>query len=335
MDIEFAFTNMQSALTQNLPQDLANESIKMWNIVKEKSPYTKERIIIKYINIISKSWKYIHDNGDAIINHRSKLKSIIDLVLKPLIAPFRTIEKWLENYTSTYFLQFIQGITLFHEDGIDEPSIPAYHRASSCGPKRADDDYNLANINCKEYIDIADLFRKKRNSWNCYLERKIYDEMYINILNIFEQNFGHRLQLRHIEMNNFESCFPLLYFNFISINVLWNELIPIGLEIKYKVRDTPDGNFKTIIEKYQKKFNEESYLSAVSCLKSTQENNQENNRIITEHLTQSVFKHNVNWTILYQNQDGGTIKNKIKNNLETMKVSARNKYIRVPILKSS
>jgi hypothetical protein len=335
MDIEFAFTNMQSAVTQNLSQDLANESIKMWNIVKEKSPYTKERIIIKYINIISKSWKYIHDNGDATINHRGKLKSIIDLVLKPLIAPFRTIEKWLENYTSVYFLQFIQGITLFHDEPNDEPNIPAYHRSASCGPKRADDDYNLANINCKEFNDLNDLFRKKRNSWNCYLERKIYDEMYITILNIFEQNFGHRLQLRHIEMNNFESCFPLLYFNFISINVLWTELIPIGLEIKYKVRDTPNGNFKTIIEKYQKKFNEESYLSTVSCLKSTQENNQENNRIITEHLTQSVFKHNVNWTILYQNQDGGTNKNKIKNNLQTMKVSARNKCIKIPILRSS
>lgn len=329
MDIEFAFTNMLFAVTQNLPQDLSDTSIKMWNIVKEKSPYTKERIIIKYINIISKSWKYIHDNGDAIINNRGKLKSIIDLVLKPLIAPFRTIEKWLENYTSTYFLQFIQGITLFHEDSIGEPNIQAYHRTASCGPKRADDDYNLANINCKEFNDLNDLFRKKRNSWNCYLERRIYDEMYINVLNIFEQNFGHRLQLRHIEMNNFESCFPLLYFNFISINVLWNtELIPIGLEIKYKVRDTPNGKFKTIIEKYQKKFNEESYLSSVSCLKSIQENN----RIVTEHLTQSVFKHNVNWTILYQNQVGGT--NKIKNNLQSMKVSVRNKYIKVPILNS-
>jgi hypothetical protein len=323
MDIKLAFTSMLSAITLKSSQNLADGSIKMWNIVKEKSYYDRERIIIKYIDVITKAWKYIDENGNDIIKVRSKLKSIIDLVLKPLIKPFRTIEKWLENYTSDYFLKFIQGITLFHDH--DLLDTPAYHRSESCGPKNADDEYNLANINCIDFTDIQDLFRKRRNSWNCYLERRIYDDMYRTILNIFEQNFGHRLQLRHIEVNNLESCFPLMYFNFIQVKVLWApDLIPIGLEFTYTLRDNPEGPFKIVIENYHKKFNEESYLSTVSCEKITEDNG----NITSHRVTQSVFKQKIQWAF----QSGGGSNNLLKNNLQDMMKSAREKHIRVPIL---
>jgi len=275
MDIELAFTSMLNAITLKSSQNLADGSIKMWNIVKEKSDYDKERIIIKYIDVITKAWKYIDENGN------DKLKSIIKSVFKPLIQPFRTIEKWLENYTSDYFLKFIQGITLFH-------------------------DHNLDNIN--------DLFRKKRNCLSFYLERKIYDDMYRTILNIFEKNFGHKL-------DNFESVFSLPNFNFIQVKVLWtDDLIPIGLEFKYNLID------RIFIEKYNKTFDQGSYFSDVSCIRITKEDN----NIISQHFTQSILKQKIQWDFL--EIDVGSANSIFKNNLQDMMKSAREKHIRVPIL---
>ena len=349
IQIELTFANILSATTfsgqvqtrvqiQQSNQQLADESLKMWDLFREKTDYLKERIIMKKLDTISKTWKYIEDHRSNYIylqGQRKKLYYLIDMVYKPMIDPHRTIEKWLEAYTSSYFLQFIQGITLFENEDDHDPGKPAYHRQTSCGPNRANETYNLANINCSQHMNLEDLFRKRRNSWNCYVERRIYDEMYKTILNIYEQNFGHRLQLRHIENNNFQSCFPLLYFNFIQIIVLWNaEFIPIGLQFVYKERDDPNGDFRTVIEKYSKEFNHGTYLSNVSCEKIIELGE----RVHAKHYTQSVLKQhqNLRWAF-YGNalrfEGGGETndkaKRKSKNNLQAMVKSARNRHVRV------
>lgn len=346
MDIQFelTFANILSATTfpgevqtqaqiQESNQKLVDESLKMWDLIKEKTDYLKERVIIKKIDTISKTWKYIEDHRPNYVylhGQRRKLYCLIDMVYKPMIEPSRTIEKWLEAYASSYFLQFIQGITLFENEDDPNPGKPAYHRQTSCGPNRATEAYHLANINCSQHVNLEDLFRKRRNSWNCYVERRIYDDMYKTILNIYEQNFGYRLQLRHIENNNFESCFPLLYFNFIQIMVLWNsEFIPIGLQFVYKERNKTDEPYRVVIEKYSKEFNHGTYLSNVSCEKIIDLGE----RIHAKHYMQSVLKQheNLRWSFYGTRLEGGgeKNKNKIKSNLQAMAKSARNKHVLV------
>ena len=323
MEIDFLFIKLLDAIGH--PQLLANESLRLNNFLLIKDLFDKERIIIKYLDTIVKTWQYIDNNENVVIvyNKKStKLRALIDSVFKPLISPHKTVEKWLENYTSEYFLHFIQGITLF-QDYPESQAIekPAYHRISSCGPKNADDTYNLKNINCKNLIDAKELFRRRRNSWNCYLERKIYDEMYKKILNKYEQNFGHRFQMKHIEVNNFESFFPLMYFNFIQISMQWSpDLIPISVELKYKIRET--GNFRIVIEKYSKTFVGESYLNQVNCSRFIEEND----RIATQHMIQSVFKQNIQWTSKISSGGGIDISRKKEtNNLQSLIKCARNK----------
>ena len=206
-----------------------------------------------------------------------QLRSIIDLVFKPLVEGKSSMSSWIDAYASKYFLMFIQGITLFSTDGDDigrSISKPAYHRLASCGPHHADPAYDDMNLNCDGVdVDIIELQRRRRNSWNCFVERKIYQEMYIRIRNLTEQDFGHRFRMRHVEQRLFQSCFPLLHVDMGAVTITWSaDMIPIEMKMMYNVRlphpsTGTDGAFHMVVETYKKTFGESSYILDVSCEK--------------------------------------------------------------------
>jgi hypothetical protein len=79
--------------------------------------------------------------------------------------------------------------------------------------------------------------RRKRNVWNCYIERVIYDQIYKYIMQVDEQDFGHRYQLRYVRQEMFETCYKLNEFYMYDIHVSMDEtyLVPISLELHYRV----------------------------------------------------------------------------------------------------
>jgi hypothetical protein len=206
-----------------------------------------------------------------------QLRSIVDLVFKPLVEGMSSMSSWMDSYVTKYFLMFIQGITLFASDGDNvgrSIGRPAYHRLASCGPHNADRTYDNDNLNCDGVdVDIVELQHRRRNSWNCFIERKIYQEMYMRIRNIIEQDFGHRFRMRHVEQRLFQSCFPLLHVSMGAINITWSaDMIPIEMKMAYKVRlphpsTGTDGAFHTVVETYKRTFVQAGYELDVSCEK--------------------------------------------------------------------
>lgn len=205
-----------------------------------------------------------------ITNERVPLRSLIKTHLQPFIDGANDIEVFIKNFVTRQFLLFIQGITLFREDGDDvigdALGRPAYHRQASCGPDNADKQYKLNNLSCLGVQDADELRRRMRNIWNCHLERNIYNEMYIKYFG--EQNFGHAFQKRHVERDLFSSCFALGKFALLTIRVSkWDENIPCQLEIVYmkKLDSNVETNFDIVTEKYTRMHKDGLYLTDVYC----------------------------------------------------------------------
>ena len=271
-DNDFRF--LKSAVDLDDPQRVSNALCHVYDVMQQLDEFNRERAIIKSYNSMHDAWMYVSrpDRRQTIVrvqNKPRKLHSLVELVLKPLVNKKSTMVEWIESYISKYFLMFIQGITLFASDGNDiGPNIgkPAYHRTASCGPKHADATYALMHLNCTGINEIEELQRRRRNSWNCFIERRVYQEMYIYLRGLAEQNYGHMFQMRHIQENVFETCYPLMHINVSSINVTWSiDAIPIAMELTYNTRMPHDGEFYTVVEKYTRTFSGTSYSSGVSC----------------------------------------------------------------------
>ena len=245
-------------------------------------------------------------------NAPRKLQSIIDTILKPLINKMPTLVVWIEAYVSKYFLMFIQGITLFQSDGADANNIgpnigiPAYHRAASCGPNGAGDAYDRNNLDCTGIdLDIVELQRRRRNAWNCFIERRIYEEMYVYVRGILEQNFGHRYRMRHVEQNLFQTCFPLMHVNVGEVVITWTDFVPLSVKVTYYMRMPLDdqnvnGAFYAVSEIYTRTFLGPFYTANVSCQK--QVISPDDYSTETMFKVQNFFAKTENWTMT---QSGG------------------------------
>ena len=153
--------------------------------------FDRVQAIMSHRVIFQKTWDYALDplnrkKSIVLDGANRKMQSIIDIVLKPMLGKSSTLLAYVESVVSRYFLLFIQGITLFHDDGPDiigKMGKPAYHRSASCGPKNATVQYKQENLSCdKQNVqDVDEIRRRKRNSWNCMIERKMYNLSLIHI----------------------------------------------------------------------------------------------------------------------------------------------------------
>jgi hypothetical protein len=196
---------------------------------------------------------------------------MIDLVLKPMIAGCRTLKDYLSAYVTKYFLMFIQGITLFATESTSAGTEmvvgrPAYHRPGSCGPVGADAYYQDTNLKCTDVAELEELRRRKRNVWNCYIERAIYDEIYTQVVG--QQDMGHEFQLRHVLQNMFESCHHMSEFVMHTVDVAMDRelLVPVACTLHYARISVPGARlWDQCFETYERKFIGGAYNMGVTC----------------------------------------------------------------------
>ena len=220
----------------------------------------------KELNLI---WKHVKAHGNMVLVEgvRVPLRSLVKTHLQPFLDGANDVEAYIRNFVTRQFLLFIQGITLFRDDGDDvigdALGRPAYHRNASCGPDNANKQYKLENLSCLGVHDADELRRRMRNIWNCHLERNIYNEMYVKYFG--EQNAGHVFQKHHVERELFESCFHLGSISLLTIRISkWDNNIPVQLAIVYMKKS--DGvAFDIVTEKYTRKHKDGLYTADVYC----------------------------------------------------------------------
>lgn len=170
------------------------------------------KFIEKFNKQITKLNKYLHDKNikDYIENNQSYLFMIHDVLVgqfcKTYVSDKETLNKLRQSHDSFFqcfritcpgkkfarittwlSTNFCKGITFFENDaGINE--IPFYHRDQSCGSKKR---------------SAIEKFKDSKNKYkhiyvrNCYIERKIYDMIYINTMH--RQDINHLFELKMIE----------------------------------------------------------------------------------------------------------------------------------------
>lgn len=112
--------------------------------------------------------------------------------------------------------EFCKGITYFQYD-MPFPDHPFYHRDNSCGTKKVEAFAKFKDSASKEYLKT------------CYIERLVYDAIYINTF--YEQDIGHKHELKLMEQ---------LYQKYydhatITVSLTYERLIyPISLMIFYR-----------------------------------------------------------------------------------------------------
>lgn len=237
-------------------------------------------------------------------NQRRQFQSIQNLVLRRMIDGMVNPLAWIESYISKYFKMFIAGITMFDEGNSNALGHPAYHRPSSCGPNNArGPEYNRNNLDCTGIeVGSNEYYRRRRNSWNCFIERLIYDEMYIRLRNIPEQNFGHRFQRQYIE-RVFSTCFPVLDIHVNKVSVeMSRDLIPTSVKLQYNSR-MANGQYCAIVETYTKTLAGTAYMTDVFCNRIEARGDS----LISQSMvkTQSFFHKNESWTLSGQIGGGG------------------------------
>jgi hypothetical protein len=286
--------------------------------VECQDTFTREQAIMSHRTIFKNTWDHVLDpkySADMVVvgGKKRKLQSIVDVVLKPFFAnkKITTLLAYIESIVSKRFLMFIQGITLFHDDGTDvlpgnKLGRPAYHREASCGPNNGLMKYKMENLYCLGVKDLDELRRRKRNVWNCMIERKIYNQFYERYIS--EQDFSHRFEMNDMERRMFESCFPLMEIVIGHITVNYDPIynIPIALEISYRTR-MPNGTYVLVMERYEKAIvQNDVYALSVKCKRTM---TQSNNTTLDFFKTTSFLDNKKEWTRSGRSHAGGSSDN--------------------------
>lgn len=273
-----SFRALHRSVNLDSPQDVANATTRIMSEMHDDS-FKKEQAIITHMATIKHAWLYasrIDRKGIEVqFRGRRPLQGLIDLALKPLINGFNTPQKWVEMYIGKYFAAFLQGITLFESErdssGNFQIGRPAYHRPYSCGPANGGPDYESAHMDCTG-VEGPELMRRRRNTWNCLMERKIYEAIYLNAVQVADQDLGHRYNFNRFQRDVFESCYPLILASFDRVDLEWDPkapTVPVTVTIRYDIQATRGGSqFYTVIERYSTRFVDGIYHSDVLCQRS-------------------------------------------------------------------
>lgn len=133
------------------------------------------------------------------------------------------------------FGEFVKGITFFSDEIENKLNIPIYHRAASCGD--SSEDFRKKYLRCYQEDEPFIIEQKRQHIYKCYIERLIFDDMFIHSFTHFqdninlpiEQNKGHKFQLTE-RANNFNSCFLSIK---IKIELKYKDNFPITLIIYF------------------------------------------------------------------------------------------------------
>lgn len=238
-DQTIAFYNYYSTHKVNDPNELRDQITLLDNKLKlflklninDKIKFTNEyccelsKIHLMLVGKIAKYYFPISDINIIRVIH-DRLFAFLDI---------KNPAKRFQYIPTQIFTEFIKGITYFANEKKDV--VPIYHREISCGDKSLTlkDKYDLLITN-----DNSVKKRKKTYIKKCYLERLIYDKIYIDTM--YQQDIGHLHELKETE-RLYDNYFPNETTN---IKVLYNKANPIKLKIYI------EKNMKMQIEYYTK-----------------------------------------------------------------------------------
>ena len=159
------------------------------------------------------------------------------------------MDKYISLGITQVFEDFVKGITYFSNELENKKKIPIYHRPASCG--NSSEDFKKKYLQCYENNDELILKAKREHISKCYLERLIYDKIFLNSVlhfpaklnNELKQNNGHIFQIKERE-KNFNECFLGLK---IEIEIFYELGLPCYLTVTY----IKDDNIEKI-EEYSK-----------------------------------------------------------------------------------
>lgn len=217
-------------MENNLEKSLKEFEKNLTQIEILKSQYSTELIKLKHT-----------------LSKNSLLRSLQDKHLK--------LSKQMPTYISDLFENLIKGITYFSNE--KESVYPIYHRLYSCGPYQ--DTHRLGNLICNEKLDKKELVRRRPLIERCYIERLLYNEIYIHeslhFPELGPQDDGHIFRM-DLTKKDFESCFPntkIEYDNNFPYKVIINKIVSgkiTHMAYTKTFQITPIGNrvYDSIIE---------------------------------------------------------------------------------------
>ena len=236
------------------------------NITKQIKDIDEEKLDKFYIDInnLYQELKKIENNHillqGFIDKHIDELRQIKHFLLErkdkksrsahdKIFTKILKIDKYIPLGITQVFEDFIKGITYFSDELENKKKIPIYHRSASCG--NSSKDFKKKYLQCYEYDNEFTLQTKKKHIHKCYLERLIYDKIYLNSIlhfptnlnNELKQNNGHIFQLEE-RAKNFNECFLGLKM---EIEIFYELDLPSSLIIKY----IKDGNIEKTEQYYK------------------------------------------------------------------------------------
>lgn len=134
---------------------------------------------------------------------------------------------------TTITTEFCKGITSF-EDQYEKNAHPFYHREESCGSKGLPAQQKFSSEQTKRAVRL------------CYLERFIYDKVYLNVMH--EQDLVHLKELKMME-RFYQNYFPGYRLNIEMAYNQHDDCWPIKVQII-----TTDNNHKMFFETYRKTY---------------------------------------------------------------------------------
>lgn len=145
------------------------------------------------------------------------------------------LDKYMSLGITHVFEDFIKGITYFSNEIENKKRIPIYHRAASCG--NSSENFKKKYFQCYKNNDELTLKTKREHISKCYLERLIYDKIYLesslhfptSLNNELKQDNGHIFQLKE-RAKNFNECFLGCK---IELQILYEIGLPSFIIIKY------------------------------------------------------------------------------------------------------
>ena len=182
------------------------------------------------------------------------------------------LEKTIPLGLTLLFQEFIKGITYFASQ---ESSIsPIYHRLESCG--RGDDAFRKSFQQCHLNMTKDDRQTVKKKIETCYIERLIYNEMYMYQTLHFpqvgheqhSQDKEHVYRLFEVTRRDFKSCFPNLD---IAVKLEFEQHMPVQLTIT-RLLKTHKKRKRTSHEVYKKTVRHgivPCYIPIVECWRRT------------------------------------------------------------------
>ncbi len=179
---------------------------------------------------------------------RTNFRSAYDKVFKGAFN-IQNFDNYILKFPTKIFTEFIKGITYFENE--HESERPIYHRSVSCGPK--------LQSNAQKF-GVKMSRSKKAHLRRCYVERKIYDEIYTRI--VHSQEVRHLKELRKIE-NLYQTEIPNEHLN---INIEFrNSIYPVSVIISWF-----DNQGLQVVDKFVKSYSRvNEYSDRVLCTRQT------------------------------------------------------------------